>query len=390
MQEFYQFHQLNGGAVENLIDMILKENEITKKYDLTIYSIFDGKAFEECEKYKKCKFKFIDVSKKIYKLKRSLRGVINKLPNVYIGNAYITEIIKRENFENYDYVIVENVPEFVIPLYPKAKNKLILHLHNDRLNKNTKKATEILKKYNKVFTLSDYIGKRVKEISPLYNDKVYTLYNGIDTSKFGKEKYKDKIQKVKKEYGILPNDKVFLYTGRIVPEKGVKELVQAFSNLKDDFNVKLLITGSIDYGKNSTSKYLKEVSSIATQNIIFTGYIAYNEMPILYAIADVGIIPSIWEEPFALTVIEHMATGNPVIITNSGGMPELTNKKCAIMVRKDENLVQNLKEAIENVISNFEIIKNMGIEARKQSESFDKSNYVSRFNKLIEETKENE
>ena len=255
-------------------------------------------------------------------------------------------------------------------------------MHNDRLNINTKNALKIVQKCYKILVLSNFVGDRVKGISSNYATKVHTLYNGIDTKRFGKEKYKNEIVKLKNKYNIPIDNKVILYTGRIVPEKGVKELVQAFSNLTLD-NVKLVIAGSSDYGENKESNYISEIKNIANKNVIFTGYVDYKDIPSLYGIADLGVIPSIWEEPFALTVIEHMATGNPVIIANSGGMKELVSFECAIVVNKGKDFEKDLSIAIENIITNSDKLIKMGKKARKQSEKFTKEIYVNRFRFLI-------
>lgn len=381
---------VNGGAVENLIDMLLQDNEINKKYDITVYSIFNSEAIEKSRKYKNCKFKFIESSSKTYKFKKYIRGLINKLPNIYVGNAYINEIIEKENFEQYDYIIIENSPEYAIPISKITKKKLILHLHNDRLNKKTKNAKKIIKIYYKIFTLSNFIKERVCEINLSEKNKIYTLYNGVDINKFGKEKYINLIDKERKKYGLLNKDKILLYTGRIVPEKGVLELIRAFNQLNNVDGIKLLVAGSVNYKKDQKSVYLKKVKreSMNNKNIIFTGYIDYEKMPIIYAMANVGIVPSVWEEPFALTVVEHMATGNPVIITNSGGMTELVNNNSAIIIEKNNNIISNIKEAIENLIYDTAKIKSMGNMAREQSKKFDKKVYIKNFEKLIKENNE--
>ena len=179
---------VNGGAVENLINMFLEENEKDHKYNITLYSIFNKKAEIESQKYKSTEFKFITQNSIFYKIQKVLRRSINFLPNVYIGNAYIHEIIKQENFEKYDCIIIENVPEYVLPISKKTNRKIILHLHNDRLNINTKNALKIIQKCYKILVLSNFVGDRVKEISSNYANKVHTLYNGIDTKRFGKEK----------------------------------------------------------------------------------------------------------------------------------------------------------------------------------------------------------
>lgn len=232
--------------------------------------------------------------------------------------------------------------------------------------------------------LVNIFGNRVKEISEEKKDIVETIYNGIDINKFGKEKYSREIENWKSKLKIDKNDKVILYTGRIVPEKGVKELIKAFINIKENQNLKLVIAGAIDYSSNKETSYFSELKKITANNsnIIFTGYIDYSKMPEVYAIADIGVVPSIWEEPFALTVIEHLATGNPVIVTNSGGMPELVNDNCSIIVDKEN--IEQLSRAIIKMLEyknekNEEIIRY----SKEQSKKFNKEKYCEAFFKKI-------
>lgn len=82
------------------------------------------------------------------------------------------------------------------------------------------------------------------------------------------------------------------------------------------------------------------------RNVVFTGYVNYDDINYLYAIADLGVIPSIVNEACPLTAIEMMASGIPVICTNSGGLPELIDDGCGIIVDRT-NLTQNLTRTIK-------------------------------------------
>lgn len=376
---------VKGGAVENLIDLILQYNEQNNtNIQITVCSIYDKFAEKMCNQYKKTKFKFINTENFKYKISKIVMHFINKLSISYVGNVYINQIRKKLNFAEYDFVIIENCPEYANVIYKEAKGKLILHLHNDRLNKKTKNANKIFAMYEKIFVLSNYIGNEVKRIELGNANKVYTLYNGIDIQRFNNEKYRNQIEKIKKQFNINNQDKVILYTGRLVPEKGIKELIQAFKQIKCE-SCKLLIAGSVGYGKTSVSKYVEELKDIThdNKNIIFTGYISYEMIPRIYAIADIGVIPSIWEEPFALTVIEHMAAGHPVIVSNSGGITELINEDCAVVVKKEENFIQKLKEAIEDLVKDDEKRNNMSKAAILQANNFNKEKYCKTFFSLI-------
>ena len=97
--------------------------------------------------------------------------------------------------------------------------------------------------------------------------------------------------------------------------------------------------------------------------------------------ADVGVVPSIWEEPFALTVIEHMGVGNPVIITNSGAMPELVKEGTSLIVEKDANIIDNISNAMINIKDNYKKYNSRTI--IKQANKFNSNVYCDRFDELI-------
>ncbi len=368
-----------GGAVEYLVEEFLKDNEKTHKHDITLYSIYDKEAQKEALNYKYTKFNFIEIKSIRDKLSRIIRHLLNRLPNIYVGNTYITKVIRAEkNLDNYDAVIIENAPEFALKFPKKYHSKLILHLHNDFLNKNTKKAKKILDCYKNVFTISNTLGNNVQTIYK--TEKVKTLYNGINLDKF---KYNENMRvQMRNEYNISPSDFVFMYSGRINPDKGVYEMAKAFSLIKGD-NLKLIIVGGIGYSKFGENEYSQKIKSINDKRIIFTGFIKYPEVMKLYTIPDVGVIPSIFNDPFNLTTVEFMANGIPIIISNRGAMKELTNDKCSFIAEYNHSFVENIKNALQYMLDNQDKLIDMGTEAKKVSKNFGIEKYIDTFNKLL-------
>lgn len=121
-------------------------------------------------------------------------------------------------------------------------------------------------------------------------------------------------------------------------------------------------------------------------NVIFTGYIPYEEMVELYSISSFGVIPSIVNEACLLTAIEMMACELPIICTNSGGLPELVNEKCGIIVER-KDLKENLKNAIKRIsLLPEEKIRKYKNEALKKSKEFSKEKYIENFWKIIHKT----
>lgn len=380
---------VNGGAVENLIDIILKENEKNQKnLEFTIFSCKSDRALEVSKKYKKCNFIYVNTDSKLYKIKKWILYVINKKTKYYHGNAFIREIIKIISTSdiNYDAILVENRPEYCIPLRKMYNGKIYLHLHNDLLNKETKYSKEIVESLDGVYTVSDYIKKRVETIDK--NLYVKTIYNGIDTIRFDKSLYCDERESLRKEYGFNNDNIVLMFSGRLNKAKGIDKLLEAFINIPEELQAKLLIIGSSIYGRTHEDNFLINLKKMANQrknDIVFTGYMDYENISKIHAISDIAIIPSIWEDPSPLTVYEALSSGLPIITTDSGGIPEIVTSQTALIIKRDTFLVENLTNGIIRLSSNLELRKEMSKSARERGALFSKERF---YLNLIEDIKE--
>lgn len=373
---------VKGGAVENLVDLLLRDNQ--EKHTIDVYSIYNNDARLASEEYENCNFRFIKINKNIDFINKTIRYLINRIPGIYIGNLFIKKCMKFLEKNSYDLIVVENKPEYGLIL-KKLNTKLILHLHNDVLNKNTKLSNKILSCYDTVYTVSDYISERVKTIDR--NMKIKVLYNGIDTRTFNNELYIDKRLEIRDNYNIGADDIVFIYSGRLIDKKGVKELIDAFVNIEVD-HIKLLIVGSVNYGETITDSFTMELMKIASSkasDVVFTGYVNYNMLPLLLGASDIAIVPSKWNEPSGLVVCEALSAGLPLITTNVGGIPEIVDSNCAIIVDPNKDFVNQLKESMLLLINNEDLRINLSINGRKRAALFSKENYCKNFYQLIRE-----
>jgi glycosyltransferase involved in cell wall biosynthesis len=134
------------------------------------------------------------------------------------------------------------------------------------------------------------------------------------------------------ELGLKSDKFVALFYGRIIPDKGVHVLVEAWKRSKrlQDAGT-LLIVGTSPL----TGVYEQELRSFAPPSCVFLP-MRRDVITPLHA-ADVVVLPSLWNEPFGRVVIEAMATGCPVIATRVGGIPEiLTERFTSLLVDRND------------------------------------------------------
>lgn len=387
-----------GGAIENLIETYLKENDEKFKNDITLYSVKTNRYVNVEQNYlKNTQIRIIDKTKISYKVRQIFKLLENKLTKKYNGNVYINQVVKdlndKKEFGLYDCIIVENIGKFVPIIRKYTKSKIIFHLHNDYLNVNTENANKIVESCDYIWCVSEFIANRVKEINKNNSNiqrKVKVLYNGIDMQMFKKSITESEKIELKKKYGFRTEDKIILYTGRLMPEKGVKELLLATKELLNDRkDIGLLIVGGIRQINRNNDGYVIELKKIAdtmTNKVIFTGNIPYEELYKFYSISDIQVIPSIWNEAFGLTVVEGMAASIPLIVTNSGGIPEIVDKNNTIIINVDSKLVYNLYKSLSHCLYSDTYREDCIKTYSERLKNFTKEKYSNNFNKLINET----
>lgn len=372
---------VQGGAVENLIQMFTETNEVEKEFDINVISCPIKKNTKfPYNKKKLTKYIYIDAPRK-NKILNFLNLVLNSFfkLRLYTNNSYIRDAVEylKSNETEFDLIIIENYIQAVIPLKKAFRNKrIVLHLHNDKLNRSTLRANKILNSCDSVITVSDFIKRKVLTVCKAKNKrKVQTLLNSIQVRKFGSSKSKKQRAIIRKNLGINADSKVVLFVGRITKVKGVLELIKAFKIVKDS-SIKLVIVGSSWYGKNlDNDKYIENVkreSQFMQERIYFTGYVDYANIPDYYCMADVVVIPSIWDEPCSLTLFETMASGIPLITTKKGGNTEVV-KEHGVLVEADKEFEYRLAEKIEKIIFDKKLKANMAADAYS---------YVQQFNPL--------
>ena len=373
---------VQGGAVETLIDFYLDYNNRHQLHDITVYSVWHS-AVETHPALQSTVNHYIyikvdgwweKVKKKVYQASHG------KEYYHYTIEYYLHEALKHIRTQQYDVILIENRPGYALKLKDVTDAQIVYHLHNEKLSTQVARNQEIYNAATSIFTVSDYIKSRVQTINA-QDTKTRTVHNGIDLMAFRQTPAKAPIQ-------LNADDFLLVYSGRINREKGIMELIEAMNQLKEHQNIKLLVIGSSFYGnadnKNDFAKSLKEKAEPLKDNIIFTGFIPYSDMPNYLSIADVAVIPSVWDDPFPTTVLEAQAMGLPIITTRRGGIPEEVTEDNAILLDTDEHFVDHLAKAILDLYEHPEKRKAMSEVSIKRSQLFSKEHYAHEFFKALE------
>lgn len=172
--------------------------------------------------------------------------------------------------------------------------------------------------------------------------------NGIDTSHFSKNNFSsEELNRFKTKLNIQESDFVFVFVGRLVGDKGINELVEAFKMFRNDSSIKLLLVGSeekeLDPLKPST---IQEIES--NPRIISVGY--QKDVRPYFAISDALVFPS-YREGFPNVVMQAGAMELPSIVSDINGCNEIIiegENGTIIPVKNSEALYTAMRRFLED------------------------------------------
>ena len=214
--------------------------------------------------------------------------------------------------------------------------------------------------------------------------KHFVVYGPSFLNEQSPEERKISREKVRKEFGILDSDFLYVHVARIEPWKGQLEFIQAFKavTLKNN-NVKALIVGGSNIGDTQYETKIREtVNTLGLESMVsFTGQVS--EVAIFYFAADCFVHSSIIGEPLGLTILEAMHSGLPVIVSDGGGPKELIeSKKNGLLTKMGDTL--DLIDAMILIKENGELRATVGENAKTFALQFASNVWVKGIEKLYE------
>ena len=271
-------------------------------------------------------------------------------------------------YEDYIYYITKG--------YFKRSSKKLLEYFTKFYCDTT--ATELIVPTNKTYKLFKEKYKFKKNIN--------IIPTGIEVERFYKENINQKeVNDLRKNLKLAKKDFVILFVGRLAEEKNVEFLIESEKDIQKKYkNIKLIIVGD-GPDKEKYEEYTKKLN--LEENIIFTGKVAWNDMPYYYQVANIFATASKTETQ-GLTIIEAMASNVvPICMRDEAFQSMITEDLDGLFFETEEEY----KKQVFRLYENKEELKRFDKQARIQAETYSSKYYAERvikvYNRAIKEKK---
>jgi glycosyltransferase involved in cell wall biosynthesis len=345
-------------ATENLIEDYAY-NLRKRGYSNIIFSR-ERDFTDRCEVLDINKYKSEFKYTKVNKLERKFFGKSNRL---FFYSFYILKVawqIRKLNIKK--IIVFQTFPFCYWIKLINPQSKLLFHIGSHELSKKTNYYNYgfvrdslfflVSPQIDKIITVSKHIERGIAERFPWVSGKIKTVYAGIDTEMFLPKKRDNR------------GEVVITYAGRVVPEKGLDILLEAFKNLKEKYdNIFLNVIGG-EIGPNVPKGY-KE--SLRGRGIKIFGLVPRTDLVEILAKSSVFVYPVIMEDAFGLAPVEAMAMGIPTIVSDSNsGYREIINTENAFYFKKGDE--KDLEEVLEKIILDIDFAQEVGMRGRETIE----------------------
>ena len=171
-----------------------------------------------------------------------------------------------------------------------------------------------------VIVNSNYMKGELQRLFGLPFEKINVVPNGVNLLLYSGV---ERDYEFRRRYA-MDNEKIILFVGRLVYEKGVQHLIAAMPKILNGYHdAKLVIAG-----KGGMMDELKQEANALGlgDKVYFTGYINGKDVPKLYKAADIAVFPSTYE-PFGIVALEAMLSERPIVVSDIGGLNEIVQHR---------------------------------------------------------------
>ena len=215
-----------------------------------------------------------------------------------------------------------------------------------------------------VVVCSYYMRGHVADIFDIDERRIAVISNGIDPDEL---RPVGDLRALRREFA-QPHEKLVLLVGRLVYEKGFQLALDALPGVIERVeNVRFLVAGS---GTHEAELKAQAQRLGLSEHGVFLGWIGDDALHSLYRIADLCVVPSIYE-PFGLVALEAMASGCPCIVADTGGLREVVPEGERVGLRFNGGDAEHLGVMIERLLVDGELRDRLVAEASEHVLSFD-------------------
>ena len=251
----------------------------------------------------------------------------------------------------------------------------ILHVQDSSIHPGRKMARS-LASYDQVICCSNYIRDELLGRFSYLRGRTHVLPNGVEWQPYaGTDR-----ASAREALGIDEAQVVLLFSGRLIPDKGLMVLLSALERLVQDASSQplLVVTGSAKMGLEGNPDAWKQADAYERQirqaaqdlPVRFVGATPRAQMPLLYGAADIFVCPSTYQEPLGMVNVEAQACGTPVIASAVGGISDVVEHEVnGLLVPPGD--AQALAGALLRLIHDRSLRSRLGSAARATSERLD-------------------
>ena len=211
---------------------------------------------------------------------------------------------------------------------------------------------------SEVIVNSKFMKNDLQRLFGLPYEKINVVPNGINTTAYNGV---EKDYEFRRKYA-MDNDKIILFMGRLVFEKGVQHLIAAMPKILSGYHdVKLVIAGR--GGMTDELKAQAEAMGLSNK-VYFTGYLNARQVSKMYKCADISVFPSTYE-PFGIVALEAMLAGVPTVVSDVGGLNEIVEHRVDGMKSYAGN-ANSLADSILELLLNPELCDKITKKAKQK------------------------
>lgn len=263
---------------------------------------------------------------------------------------------------------------YVVP--PGVKGKTVTMVHDmahlacrDTVRLKTRKWLDLTlksscRRADVIVTVSEFSKTEIVRYLNIPEEKIQVMYPGVNLNLFHNRYAPEQIHAAKKKYGI--DGDYILYLGTIEPRKNVQRLIEAYEMLLDRAESnqipKLVLAG----GKGWLCDDIYRAAEKLKGNVMFTGYIAEEDSPLLLSGARLFCFPSVYEG-FGTPPVEAMACGTPVLAGNAASMPEVLGDYAVYV---DPLSTEDIAQKLEQVLGDEALLRRLESEGPEYAKRY--------------------